>query len=77
MEDPVEIVVRDIRARLTREHLQVMELMAQGLTYVEIGRRLGMSRGTVCNRVLEVRNQLGTESRFEALKLLLSCGVVT
>lgn len=73
----MEFVVRDIRVKLSREHLRVMELMARGWTYCEIGAELGMSRDTVYNRVLDVRNALGVDSRMEALKLLLGCGIVT
>jgi DNA-binding NarL/FixJ family response regulator len=75
-QEGAELVARDIRVRLSGEQVAVMQAIARGLTYVEIGAELGMSCGTVYNRVLAVRNALGARNRTEALCLLLHCGVV-
>ena len=72
----MSIIIRDIHVSMSREHVAVMSLVARGLNYREIGRELGLSRWTVYNRVLDVRNALGAQSRTEALCLLLSSGVL-
>lgn len=69
-------VAGGVRARLCPEDVQIMELMACGLTYAEIGRRVGLSGRTVYGRVLGVRNALGVESRLEAMRLLVSAGII-
>jgi DNA-binding NarL/FixJ family response regulator len=75
-EGDMVLVIRDITVRLHGEHVQIMSLICQGFTYRQIGAQLGMCRGTVCNRVSHVKNELGTDSRVEALFLLRDAGVL-
>lgn len=63
-------MVRGIRVRLSGEHVEVLRRVAAGQTYAEIGRDLGYCRNTIRNRVLDVRNALGVETRIEAVSLL-------
>lgn len=69
-EEDVELMVRGIRVRLSGEHVEVLRRVAAGQTYAEIGRDLGYCRNTIRNRVLDVRNALGVETRIEAVSLL-------
>lgn len=50
---------------LTSRELQVAELIAEGLTNVEIGARLGVSARTVDAHLEHVRNKLGLRSRAQ------------
>lgn len=64
------MTVRGICVRLSQEHLDVMRRVAAGATYREIGQSLGYATNTIRNRVLDVRNALGVDSRIEAVSLL-------
>jgi DNA-binding NarL/FixJ family response regulator len=73
-QDDMTIQVGGLTVRLAPEHLAVMRLVALGMTYREIGRELGLSRNTVCNRVCDVKNRLGTQSRTVAVLALRDAG---
>jgi len=72
----VVIKVGDITAHLTAEQVEVMQLIAQGMTYDEIGRELGRSRRSVCYHVQAVKDKLGTDSARVALVTLEGAGVL-
>jgi DNA-binding CsgD family transcriptional regulator len=57
------------RAGLTRRELEVLELVAEGLTNAEIAVRLVISEKTVGHHVSSILGKLGVGSRYEAAKL--------
>ena len=59
---PVNLLAR----QLTRRELQVLELLTQGATSAEIGRRLGVSTNTVRTHVQGILSKLQVHSRLEA-----------
>lgn len=55
-------------AGLTRREAEVLDLMAQGLSNVEIARRLYLSPKTVEHHVSTILTKLGVRSRHEAIR---------
>jgi DNA-binding NarL/FixJ family response regulator len=53
-------------AALSPRELEVLELLAQGLTNPEIGRRLGISSHTAKFHVAAILAKLGARTRTEA-----------
>ena len=53
---------------LSARELEVAELVAQGLTNVEIGQRLGISRRTVATHLEHAYSRLGIHSRAELVR---------
>ena len=49
--------------KLTERERAILSLVAQGRSDVEIGRKLNLSRFTVRNRIVEMRNKLAMETR--------------
>ncbi len=56
-------------AGLTKRELEVLELVAEGLTNAEIAARLVISEKTVSHHVSAILGKLGVGSRYEAAKL--------
>ncbi len=56
---------------LTDREREIMDELARGLTYKEIGRRLGISGATVKNHLYRIYEKLGVRSRTEAVVLWL------
>jgi len=54
-------------ARLTAREQQVLELLAEGLGPVEIGRELSISPKTVGTHVEHIYGKLGVHSRAQAV----------
>ena len=52
---------------LTARETEIMESLAQGLTYKEIGRKLGISGATVKNHLYRTYEKLAVRSRTEAV----------
>jgi len=52
---------------LTRREIDILELIARGLTYVEIGAQLSIALGTVQNHVKSVYRKLAVHSRGRAV----------
>lgn len=61
--------------QLTRRQLEVLDLMAQGLSNQDIGDRLGLNLSTVKTHVTGVLKALGVESRTQAVLLVKESGV--
>lgn len=61
--------------QLTRRQLEVLDLMAHGLSNQDIGDRLGLNLSTVKTHVTGVLKALGVESRTQAVLLVKESGV--
>jgi DNA-binding NarL/FixJ family response regulator len=62
---------------LTERELDVLRLVAQGLSNKEIARSLGLSEGTVKVHVSNILNKLGASSRTQAAMMALQMRLVT
>lgn len=60
-----------LRSTLTRRELEVLRLLAQGLTQQEIAGRLGIKPKTVGTHIEHVLQKLGVHSRAQAVALAL------
>lgn len=65
-----------VTADLSERELDVLRLLAQGLTNAEIAERLYLTRGTVRNYVSAILTKLGVEDRTQAAILALRHGLV-
>ena len=63
-------------AHLTRRQLEVLELVAQGLSNATIGERLFVSRKTVEHHVSAIFAKLGIDSRAAAVVEAKRLGVI-
>ena len=61
---------------LTPQQARVIELVARGLTYAEVARRLVISESTVRFHVQRLKLKLGTNSRTELLVRAVRAGLV-
>jgi DNA-binding NarL/FixJ family response regulator len=61
--------------QLTRRQLEVLDLMALGLSNQDIGDRLGLNLSTVKTHVTGVLKALGVESRTQAVLLVKESGI--
>lgn len=68
------IAVPAALANLTRRQQQVLGLLAQGLSNMEIGRRLGLNLSTVKTHVTGILKALGVENRTQAVLALREMG---
>ena len=59
----------ELEGRLTSREWQVLDLMRQGLSTAEIGRRLFLSQTTVRTHIAAVVKKLGVDSREAAVRL--------
>jgi NarL family two-component system response regulator LiaR len=62
---------------LTERELDVLRLVAHGLSNKEIAHSLGLSKGTVKVHVSNVLNKLGASSRTQAAMMALQMGLIT
>lgn len=63
--------------RLTDRHLEVLALLAEGLTEPVVARRLGVSRSTVSKHVEKLCGRLGAKGRLHALAIAFRAGELT
>jgi DNA-binding CsgD family transcriptional regulator len=61
---------------LTRRELDVLRLVAQGLSNADIARRLALSEHTVHRHLANIRRKLGLSSRAAAAAWGVRTGVV-
>lgn len=65
-----------IAADLSQRELDVLKLLAQGLTNAEIAERLHLTQGTVRNYVSAILAKLDVEDRIQAALLAVKHGIV-
>jgi DNA-binding CsgD family transcriptional regulator len=61
---------------LSRRELEVVELVVDGLTNIEIAVRLGITERTVQAHVAAARAKLGARSRTQLAVMVLRLGIV-
>lgn len=64
-------------AQLTTREVEVLQLVAEGLTNAAIAERLVVSLHTVRNHVARISRKLGAHSKLEALSIALRQGLVS
>ena len=67
---------RGAGAALTARERETLDLLAEGATTDEIGRRLGVSRNTTRNHVQRVLEKLGARSKLEAVAVARREGLI-
>jgi DNA-binding NarL/FixJ family response regulator len=65
------------RGNLSAREIEVMKLVAQGMTNDEITSSLGISLNTVKRHLMEIFSKLGAGSRSEALVVSLRSGILS
>ncbi len=60
--------------RLTDREKDVLALRARGLSYAEIGKRLGMSYGTAAQHLTSIRRKIGIRAAHELQAELVRAG---
>lgn len=65
------------QVKLTDREVEVLQLVAEGLTNAAIAERLVVSLHTVRNHVARISRKLGAHSKLEALSIALRQGLVT
>ena len=68
--------LRELRQRLTRRELQVLQLVAEGLRNIEITDRLKITEGTVKNHLHNIYGKLGTGDRLQLALRARDSGLV-
>jgi len=66
-----------LAADLSERELEVLKLLAQGLTNAEIAERLKLTRGTVRNYVSAILSKLDVDDRTQAAILAIRHGLVS
>ena len=66
-----------LAVNLSERDLEVLQLLAQGLTNAEIAERLFLTRGTVRNYVSAILSKLDVDDRTQAAILAIRHGLVT
>ena len=66
----------DAARELNRRELEVLRLLARGLTNADIAERLSLSKGTVRNYVSSTYEKLGVADRTQAAVLAIRYGLV-
>jgi DNA-binding NarL/FixJ family response regulator len=72
-----ERVTHRLLAQLTPRERQLLPLLAEGLDDMAMAERLGISRKTVRNHMVNVLDKLEVHSRLQALVLAVHYGLVT
>ena len=66
-----------MRPNLTARELEVLELLAKGLTKKEIGNTLTISDNTVRNHVISIIEKLEVSDRTEAATFAIQRGIIS
>jgi two-component system response regulator NreC len=75
LEPPDQEQLQAVQA-LSRRERQVLEAVAQGLTNIQIGERLGISHKTVARHRERIMNKLNLHSRTELVKFAIRTGLI-
>lgn len=76
---PPEVAVRmgsRLLAQLSPRELEVLQLVAEGLSNKEIGARLGIAENTIKIHVANIFTKLGVSDRTQALVVALKRGII-
>jgi DNA-binding NarL/FixJ family response regulator len=65
----------DTLSTLDARELEILELLAQGLSTGQIASRLYLAPKTIRNRISEIIGKLGTPNRDEAITLARAAGL--
>ena len=68
--------VRTPAAALSRRETEVLELVAEGLSNLQISRRLHLSQATVKSHLVHVYTKLGVDSRTAAVAAATARGIL-
>ena len=71
------IAERESRSSLTPREIEILEMVAKGLTNKEIARVLHISQYTARNHINHISAKLGVTDRTEAVSVALQQGVIT
>ena len=63
-------------AALTRREIEVLELLAEGLSTREVGRRLGVSLFTVRSHVESILHKTGVHTQAQAVAYAYHAGLL-
>jgi two-component system response regulator DesR len=74
--DPTLADASPSRGRLTGREVDVLSLLAEGLSHEEIGRRLAISAETVRTHVRKAADRLEARNRTEAVATALRLGLI-
>jgi DNA-binding NarL/FixJ family response regulator len=72
---PARREIRDVEA-LTPRELDVLQVLAEGLSNKAIARRLSISDQTVKFHVASIAGKLGAQNRTEAVRLAIQRGLI-
>jgi DNA-binding NarL/FixJ family response regulator len=72
---PARREARDVEA-LTPRELDVLQVLAEGLSNKAIARRLGISDQTVKFHVASIAGKLGAQNRTEAVRIAIQRGLI-
>jgi DNA-binding NarL/FixJ family response regulator len=61
---------------LSERELQILELVATGLTNHDVAEKLGISKRTVDNHISNILTKTGTENRVELVRWALQWGKI-
>jgi two-component system NarL family response regulator len=68
---------RVMRSELTPREVEILEMLAKGLTNKEIGRALTISENTVRNHVVSIIGKLDVSDRTEAATAAIQRGIIS
>jgi DNA-binding NarL/FixJ family response regulator len=74
--DPTLADISPARGRLTGREVDVLSLLAEGLSHEEIGKRLAISAETVRTHVRKAADRLEARNRTEAVATALRLGLI-
>lgn len=67
----------DLIEQLTERELEVLQVLAEGLTYAQIARQLVLSVNTVRYHIKSVYGMLGVEKRMHTVKRGRALGLIS
>lgn len=65
------------RSTLSAREVEILELLAKGLTNKEIGQAFGISRHTVRNQIYSITQKLDVTDRTEAASVAIKQGIIS